>query len=270
MKEINLVIVGNLAYDTIKTKSIENKVYGGGAYYVASGASVFSKKVGLVSKFGKDHFKNELEKLEICLDGVDLLKDKKTDRFFVENYEDNNQNIIEEISAGMEIKPMDIPSHYLEAKRIHLSTMDPRKQIEIIKWLKKRSNALISFNTCLEYIKENKKLINQIIEKTDLAFLNKSEYDQLDKKPKNFVVTTGKDGAIAIINGELHYNFPKKALVKSTVGCGDVLTGSFLALISENKDFQTALRSAVSIATITSSIFGVENLANLWRKNGLK
>lgn len=83
MKEIDLVVIGNLAFSREITSTAEKVCLGGGAYDAAIGASVVSEKIGLVSHIGPDFPLEPLQRRTINIEGVKIIPDGKTPVFTV-------------------------------------------------------------------------------------------------------------------------------------------------------------------------------------------
>src|SRR5690349_3559411 len=79
---MSVIVVGTMAFDTIETPfGKAEKIIGGSATYVAYAASNFVKQIQQVSIVGNDFPKQELEDLKkrgVQVDGVEIVKDKKS------------------------------------------------------------------------------------------------------------------------------------------------------------------------------------------------
>jgi len=119
---LDLIVVGNLAYDDIITPFDRRlRVFGGSVAYAALCAARLGQKVGVVSKVGRDYDMSDLTPLSQA--GVDVAGVKQVDgattRFeCVYDERENRQQRL--LDACVPIFPEDIPDHYLQARKVAL------------------------------------------------------------------------------------------------------------------------------------------------------
>jgi len=170
----HLVTIGNVGFDHSHTPRGKGKVIGGAAYFASKAASLFSRRVGIVTRAGRDFNLDFLRRLGIEMSGVRVIKTGKTFRWYSKY--DQDFNVVKsrgELNVGDRVSPRDIPEHFLDAKHIHVASMHPRVQKRIIDYLKKRGcKAKISIDTVKFYIAKNPKLFARILEQVDIIFLN--------------------------------------------------------------------------------------------------
>ena len=79
---MSLLVIGTVAFDAIETPfGKTEKIVGGSATYVAYAASYFVKPIQQVSIVGYDFSEEEMAEMKsrgIVLDGVEIVKDKKS------------------------------------------------------------------------------------------------------------------------------------------------------------------------------------------------
>ena len=119
---LDLIVVGNLAYDDIITPfDRRQRVFGGSVAYAALCAAKLGQKVGVVSQVGRDYDMSDLAPLSQA--GVDMVGVKRVDgattRFecVYDEQENREQRLL---AACAPILPEDIPDHYLRAKKVAL------------------------------------------------------------------------------------------------------------------------------------------------------
>jgi sugar/nucleoside kinase (ribokinase family) len=119
---LDLIVVGNLAYDDIITPfDRRQRVFGGSVAYAALCAVKLGQNVGAVSKVGRDYDMNDLTLLAQA--GVDVAGVKQVDgattRFecVYDEQENREQRLL---AACAPILPEDIPDHYVQAKKVAL------------------------------------------------------------------------------------------------------------------------------------------------------
>jgi sugar/nucleoside kinase (ribokinase family) len=119
---LDLIVVGNLAYDDIITPFDRRQgVFGGSVAYAALCAARLGQKVGVISKVGQDYDMSDLSPLSQA--GVDVAGVKQVDgattRFecLYDEQENRQQRLL---GACAPIFPKDIPDPYLQAKKVAL------------------------------------------------------------------------------------------------------------------------------------------------------
>ena len=266
-KKIEAVIIGNSAYDVntflnrdnLKEKTVTNK--GGACLYSLIPASLYSK-IGVVTKVGTDFDLELFKKLNIDTLGLKIIKGNTTK--FIHTYldlEGQNRTFKAEVNEECMIKADDIPTEYLSAKYIHVATNFPEMQLEIVEYLKQKSNAIISIDTHEAYV-DNPKVL-EAFNLVDIAFIDK-EFKNLYKcEAKIKIFKMGKEGCKYVSNEkEFISKAPICNFVVDKTGAGDVVTGVFLALKSIGKEDKEALDLAVKVATESIKDYGVEHLLN--------
>ena len=139
MNNIDVVIVGNIAYDINtfprRDKDTDKVVInrGGEGYYSLIPASLYTK-TGIVARVGND-FNTKFHHTYLTDDG-------QTKTFKPEIYEETLISI------------EDFPKEYYEAKYIHIATNFPSKQKEFIDVIRKHSKAIISIDTHEAYMEK--------------------------------------------------------------------------------------------------------------------
>ena len=273
MKKVDVVIVGNIAYDVNtfpnrnngKAKIVVNN--GGAGYYSLIPASIYAK-VGIVARIGVDFDINILKHDNIDLKGLKIV-DSKTCKFHhTYESEDGQQRTFKpEIYDDTLITENDIPSEYYGAKYIHIATNFPKRQLEIIEEIRKNSDALISIDTHEAYMENESKLIRKIFDMVDIAFIDREFINLLDCKAKIRIIKMGKLGCKLICGKEEYISHVKEENVIDKTGAGDVVAGVFLALLSKNMDMKMALDIATREATESIKNYGVEHLKEVKNNN---
>lgn len=262
-KAPNLVIIGNIAYDTIDFSKVLNRPnitnIGGACIFSSIPASLFYK-VGIVSKVGNDFDLSKLYKYNIDLSGVKTVDLPTTKFYTIWNSADGQERTeTGEINLKMEVGAEDIPKHFLKAKHFHLTTASPEKQLEIIRFLREHTNATISADTIDRYAwLPNCK---EVFDNVDIAFIDKEYKNLLDCKAKTKIIKYGKTGCLYYSEGK---SFPVKAQVVENVvdktGAGDCLNGIFVNLLANGVEEKEALQTAVFMATESVKSEGIMSL----------
>src|SRR3989338_7029813 len=143
-----VVIVGSMAFDDVKTPFGEVKAaLGGSAIYASLACSLFAKP-GIVSIIGNDFPQAHLNLLEsrgIGLDGIEVKKDGKTFHWRGEYGLDlNNAKTIQtDLNVLLEFNPI-LPDEYRKAGLLFLGNIDPELQLQVLSQMKKRPGLVIA------------------------------------------------------------------------------------------------------------------------------
>lgn len=252
------------------TKVVNN---GGACFYSSVGASIFCN-CGVVTKIGEDFDINNYRKFGIDVTGVSTIKGKTT-RFFQTFLTQDGQEreFRAERNPETKIFIQDIPLKYLNnSKYIFLSTTLPENQLQLIKEIRKVSNAKIAVDTLKEF--SEKSVTRQVYDSADIAFIDREFESLINSKAKIKVIKYGKAGCLYLDENN-QYIFNNKRIIPDDevidkTGAGDVLIGSFLAVLSRTNNPQIALEKANAIATESILQYGVEHLREKDRMEGFE
>ena len=183
MKKIDFVVVGNLSFDYNFFPDRDKKEVmnlGGATLYSGIPASLFVK-VGIAANVGEDYDLSIFDNLNFDITGIKQVEGKTT--VFTQEFqsEDGQQRIFKEyVNPNTYLKPQDIPKQYLDAKYIHICTNYPDVQLELVKYLKENSNAILSIDTLEDYYYNSEQFekIRESFDLVDIAFIDK-EFNKL-------------------------------------------------------------------------------------------
>lgn len=259
-----LIIIGNIAYDIVdfskvnKTReSIINK--GGACLFSSIPASIF-QRVGMVAKIGNDFDYSKLFDYDIDLTGVKRI-DKPTTKFYTvwNTIDGQSRNVYGEVKPEMEVGATDIPHDFLKANHFHITTANPIKQLEIIKFLRNNTTATISVDTIDDYAFQN--TCKQVFDLVDIAFIDKEYKNLIDCEAKVKIIKNGKEGCTYLSKNAQFSIFANVVTdVVDKTGAGDCLNGVFLSLLTNGVNEKEALKIAVDIATESIKKQGIMNL----------
>ncbi len=275
---VDVVILGTIGIDTLKTPfGTAEDVIGGSAVYSSYAASFFSKP-GMISIKGTDLKEEELSFLKergVSLEGIKT--EGSTFKWSGEYEFDMNEakTLKTELNSLATFRPQ-IPQSYKEAKYLFLGNMDPQLQIEVIESVK--NPELIIMDTMNFWIESQKEKVIEAIKKVDILVLNDGEARQLFETPnlikaakdalqlglKAVIIKKGEHGSL-LFTKEGHFNcpgYPLENLVDPT-GCGDCFGGSFIGYYAKTKDMRKAMVYGSVIASYNAEGFGLENLRKI-------
>lgn len=263
MTEIDLAIVGDIAWNKDITPQNQHISPGGAAYYSAIGASRFSQALGVVGRIGEDFDLSLLQKREIDVEGVRVFPGQETCRFVLTQHSDNTRDF-EAIRGVAGIVQTDIfPDRYLSARYIHLPTQLPEHSITWLDFLSHHNGVSVdSFET---FVRQWPELTREMFRRANIIFTNESEWEILQWFGEEFsekptIIKRGKNGAI-YRNGDESIIIPAPHVTAiETTGAGDVLAGAFLAQRAQGIPVEKALENAVNLASLSVQAFGVEHI----------
>ncbi len=280
---VNLVIVGSVALDSIKTPFGEApEVLGGAATYSSFAASFFAKP-GIIAVVGDDFPTEHLKLLEKA--GVDLQGvAKQGETFRWSGYYEFDMNeaktLKTELGSFANFKPK-IPEQYKHAEYVFLANIDPELQLEVLNQMVKPK--LTMMDTMNFWIQSKKKELLEVMGKIDILLLNDGEARQLFETPnlvlaaqkalklgpKYVIIKKGEHGALLFSRGK-HFSAPGYPLevVKDPTGSGDSFAGALIGYLAKTQDIsEENLRKAIVYGSVVASYnaedFSLERMKKL-------
>lgn len=180
---MNLLVVGSIAFDTVKTPFGKAKdVLGGSATYFSISASYFTD-VYLVGVVGEDFPNKGLEifkKHSIDIRGIEKKKGK-TFRWKGEYGYDLNcaKTIDTQLNVFKDFKPK-IPEEYKNCEYVFLANIDPDLQLKVLEQIKKPR--LVACDTMNFWIEGKLKALKKVLSRIDILLINDSEARELAKE----------------------------------------------------------------------------------------
>ncbi len=279
----DLVIVGSVALDSVKTPfgKAENAL-GGAATYSGFAASFFCKP-GIVAVVGEDFPEEHLQLLKgrgISLEGVQ----KQGSTFRWQGYYEYDMNeaktVRTELGSFAGFEP-NLPDAYKEAGYVLLANIDPELQLKVLRQVKKPK--LTVMDTMNYWIQNKREKLLDVMGKVDVLLLNDSEARQLFETPslvnaaskalalgpRHVVIKKGEHGAL-MFSSKSHFSAPGYPLenIRDPTGCGDSFAGAFIGHIAKSKDASEAnLRKAIiygsAVASFNAEDFSLERMKRL-------
>ena len=281
----NLIIVGSVALDSVKTPFGEVKDALGGAATFASFAASFFAKPGIVGVVGSDFPQAHLHMLQkrgIDTSGIAVEKNSKTFRWsgYYEYDLNEAKTIKTELGAFANFSPQ-LPQSYHNADYVFLANIDPELQLNVLKQVKKPK--LVLLDTMNYWIQNKKQKLMEAVRKANVLLLNDSEARQLFGTPNlvnaaaealklgpTFVIIKkGEHGAL-LFSKDSHFNAPGYPLenIKDPTGCGDSFAGALIGYLSgkgsaSEQDIRKAIIYGSVIASFNAEDFSLERMKRL-------
>lgn len=282
-----IVVVGSVAVDTIKTPWEKRaNILGGSASYACAAASFFAP-VGMVGVVGTDfprRYRKLYESFGIDLAGLQSLPGK-TFRWtgVYEKNMDVRRTICTELNVFASFHP-DLPPTYRRAPYLFLANIAPDLQLHVLSQIEKPR--FVIADTMDLWINTAREPLKELIRHVDLLTLNESEAHHLTGKaglvkaavrllgmgPRYVLIKKGEHGS-ALFSDDGVFLLPAFPLldVKDPTGAGDTFAGGLIGWMAErNRTDEITLRNAMLYGSVVAS-FGVEDfsldrLAKLTRK----
>src|SRR5690349_23768180 len=145
---MSLIVVGTMAFDAIETPFGKiDKIIGGSAIYAAYAACNFIQPINQVSIIGYDFPGAEIDELKargVVMDGVEVIKDKKSFFWSGRYHEDMNSRdtLVTDLNVLADFAPK-VPDSYQGAEFLMLGNLSPSIQTSVISQLKERPKLIV-------------------------------------------------------------------------------------------------------------------------------
>lgn len=281
----DILVVGSIAFDTIKTPFGKQKeIPGGAATYFSYAASLFAP-VRMVSVVGTDFPKRELEKLEkrgIDTSGIQV-RPGKTFRW----HGRYGKNLKEAKTVSVSLNVMNgfspvLPKHYRDSKYVFLANIAPEIQAQTLKQVK--SPRMVVCDTMNLWVKTELPALKKLLKKVDVLLLNDEEARMLTGEnnliaacagilrlgPRTVVIKKGEHGAILALEKDDFFLGPAfpTASVSDPTGAGDSFGGGFTGYLAASGNLSAAsMRQALIYGAVVASFtvegFGLSSLGKI-------
>jgi sugar/nucleoside kinase (ribokinase family) len=283
---MSLLVVGSMAFDSIRSPFGEvEKVVGGSATYFSLAASYLAP-VRLVSVVGKDfpqHTVRMLSARSIDTKGLKVA-DGKTFRWkgYYE-YDLNTAHTVEtELNVFRDFAPV-LPEEYRDTPYVFLGNIDPRIQMDMLSQV--RNPRLVALDTMNYWIENSPGPLREAIGKADIVIFNESELREISGEynlvkaaravmswgPTRVVIKRGEYGVLHVSDGTMFAApaYPLETIFDPT-GAGDSFAGGFMGYLASRDgsdptemDYRLATMFGSAIASFTVEAFSTERLENL-------
>ena len=281
---MSLLVVGSVAFDSVKTPFGEvDEVLGGSATYFATAASYFTD-VAIVAVVGDDFPEEHLTFLKsrkINTAGIER-KEGKTFRWKGEyGYELNEARTLDtQLNVFQSFRPK-LPESYKGRRVVFLANIDPDLQREVLSQVKEP--ALVACDTMNFWIEGKRESLIETLKLVDILLINDGEARELSKEPnlvkaaekilsfgpKALVIKRGEYGALMFQKGKI-FSAPAYPLesVFDPTGAGDSFAGGFMGYLSNTMNFDEAnIRKAIIFGSVMASYnvesFGLDRIKSL-------
>ena len=286
---MSLLVVGSMAFDSIRSPFGEvERVIGGSATYFSLAASYLTA-VRLVSVVGRDFPKEALDMLSTR--GIDLQGLKVADglTFHWKGYYEYDLNIAHTVKTDLNVfenfAPV-LPASYRESRYVFLGNIDPKLQLDILAQV--REPKIVALDTMNFWIGRSPQLLREVIRSVDIVVINEAEVRELTGEfnlvkaarklmrmgPGRVVIKRGEYGVLHLSDGEIFAApaYPLETIFDPT-GAGDSFAGGFMGYLASRDgavltemDYRLATIYGSAIASFTVEAFSTERLQGLSRE----
>ena len=282
-----ILITGTVAFDDIETPTgSSGKIIGGAGTYIALAASIFSKKISLVSVIGDDFLEEDIKMLQsknINTDMIERIAGEKS-FYWKGKYHSNfktRDTLITELNALEKFNPI-VNQSSKKAEIIVLGNLHPSVQLSVLDQLDNDYNFVI-LDTMNFWMDTALDELNKAINKTDLIVINDEEAEQLTGEsnlekasnrilkmgPKIVIIKKGDKGSEIFSEKESFHipAYPIKSVIDPT-GAGDCFAGGLAGYLSSQDqiDFNSIKKSMIFgsiVASYCVEDFGVVGVQKL-------
>ncbi len=274
---MSLLVVGSIAFDSVKTPfGAADDVLGGSATYFSTAASYFTsvKLVAVVGDDFPDKHVNFLKSRKIDVSGLQRSKGQ-TFRWKGEYGFDLNEakTLDTQLNVFETFKPK-IPDAYRSSDVVFLANIDPVLQREVLHQIDKPK--LVACDTMNFWIGGKRDELIKTLAEVDILLINEAEARELACEPnlvkaaraiqamgpKTLIVKRGEYGSVMFNSGGVFSApaYPLEAVFDPT-GAGDSFAGGFMGYLDNVRNFDEAsLRQAIIFGSVMAS-FNVEDFS---------
>ncbi len=276
---MSILVVGSVAYDDLITPSGNYKdVLGGAATHFSVAARLFVP-VSMIGVVGSDFKQTDmalLNSLDINTNGIEQIQSGQTFRWSGKYYDNINQRDTIDTQLGVfESFSPKLNNEHKNKPYVFLANIHPALQLDVLNQMK--STKIVALDTMDLWINSTRDILNQVVEKVDLLFINNEEaylmtneynLSSAAKKimslgPKAVVIKLGEYGA-HLFMGDQIFSLPGVVLEnpKDPTGAGDTFAGGFMGHLAKKDDFSfETLKECVVCGTVTAS-YQVEGIGH--------
>ena len=251
---MSLLVVGSVAYDSVRTPAgSRERALGGSAVYFSIAASRFAD-VSLVGIVGEDFERAHIETLKsrgVDVSGLERAQGKTFHWAGVYSTEDVNQRetLDTQLNVFEEFNPTLSPEQR-ESDFVFLANIDPALQLSVLEQMERRPK-LVALDSMNFWIDGRREDLDRIVREVDLFFLDEGEARSYAREanivraakriqgmgPRAVVVKRGEHGVL-VFDGDDMFSapaFPLDSVVDPT-GAGDSFAGGFMGLLAATGD----------------------------------
>lgn len=284
---MGILVVGSIAYDSVKTPFGETREsLGGSAVHFSAAASYFAK-LNLIGVVGEDFQISELDFLkqrDVDFSGLQVQKGKT---FRWKGRYGFDLNVAETLDTQLNVfgsfSP-EIPANLRKPEFLFLGNIHPALQAKVLDQVERPK--LVALDTMNFWIGGETEALKRVIERVDLLVVNEGEARELTREtsllkaaravqswgPKTVVIKQGEYGAV-LFHGPQIFSAPGLPLetVKDPTGAGDSFAGGMMGFVARKGEvtwdiLKQSVVAGSAMASLNVEEFSCRRLKDL--KNG--
>ena len=286
---MSLLVVGSVAYDSVKTHAGSRRMaLGGSAVYFSIAASYLSD-VSLVGVVGEDFEKRHVDLLTehgVDVSGLERTEGKTFHWSGVYSTEDVNtrETLDTQLNVFSEFSPT-LADRHRASDYVFLANIDPELQMRVLDQMECRPK-MVALDSMNFWIDGRRSDLDAVVSRVDILFMDEGEARRYsgesnlvsaarriqDMGPRVAVVKRGEHGAL-VFDGDDVFSAPAMPLgsVVDPTGAGDSFAGGFMGAVASSGDVSNrGLRRAAVVGSMMGSFavqdFSVVGLTHLKRK----
>jgi len=276
-----------MAFDAIETPFGKvDQIVGGSATYVAYAAGNFVTPIQQISIVGYDFPQAEMDEMKkrgVSLEGVEIVKDKKSFFWSGKYHLDMNSRdtLVTDLNVLADFNPV-VPDSYQGAEFLILGNLAPDIQLSVINQLTVRPKLIVmdTMNFWMDIAMDG---LKDVLKKVDVLLVNDAEARQLSGElslvkaakaimqmgPQFLIIKKGEHGALLFHKDHVFFApaLPLEEVFDPT-GAGDTFAGGFIGHLAKTKDIsfenmKTAIIVGSAMASFCVEKFGPERLKEI-------
>ena len=288
---MSVICVGTMAFDAIETPFGKvDQIVGGSGTYVAYAASNFVTPIQQISIVGYDFPQEEMDEMKkrgVSLEGVEIVKDKKSFFWSGKYHLDMNSRdtLVTDLNVLADFNPV-VPDSYQGAEFLILGNLAPDIQMSVIDQLKVRPKLIVmdTMNFWMDIAMDG---LKEVLKKIDVLLVNDAEARQLsgvlslvkaaklimEMGPQFLIIKKGEHGALLFHKDHVFFApaLPLEEVFDPT-GAGDTFAGGFIGHLAKTKDIsfenmKTAIIVGSAMASFCVEKFGPERLKEITKED---
>lgn len=288
---MSVICVGTMAFDAIETPFGKvDQIVGGSGTYVAYAAGNFVTPINQISIVGYDFPQAEMDELAkrgVSLEGVEVIKDKKSFFWSGKYHLDMNSRdtLVTDLNVLADFNPI-VPESYQGSEFLILGNLAPNIQMSVINQLTVRPKLIVmdTMNFWMDIAMDE---LKEVLKKVDVLLVNDAEARQLSNElslvkaakiimemgPQFLIIKKGEHGAL-LFHGQHVFFAPALPLedVFDPTGAGDTFAGGFIGHLAKTKDIsfenmKTAIIVGSAMASFCVEKFGPERLKEITKED---
>ena len=285
---MSILVVGSVAYDSVKTSlGSRQDALGGSATFFSIASSYFTP-VGIVAVVGDDFAEGDLALLRAHDIDISGLKTSPGRTFrwageYSQTDVNSRRTLDTQLNVFADFEP-ELTSQQRQQSYLFLANIDPELQLKVLNQMEERPR-LVAADTMNFWIEGKREALAEVIGSVDVLFMDEHEVRLfagelnvtkaarhiLGLGPSLVIVKRGEHGVIQYMSDSIFAApaYPLEVVVDPT-GAGDSFAGGFMGYLAATGDHGPAgFRRATVLGSVMGSFavesFSVEKLRSLTR-----